>query len=123
MYARPVPIAPSDAAVAARSFPRRWRALFARAAGDGESSDVLHRSGAPDLAARAARALGATAVDDPLAALDAEAIRFAEAIEATPSGEWDADRVGVVSAAVEEAASLLREAERAIDAARAGRAD
>ena len=121
-------VAPSDAEVAARSFPRRWRALFARAAGDDETTDVLERSGAPALAMGAARALaraadrlqgrGPAPVEDPLEAVDAEATRLADAIAATPSGGWDEDRVGVVSDAIEESAALLREAERDVEAAR-----
>ena len=32
-------MSPDDAAVAARSFPRRWRALFATVAGDDDPGD------------------------------------------------------------------------------------
>lgn len=123
-------VSPPDAAVAARSFPRRWRALFARAAGDDDAPDVLVRSGAPDLARRAALALGAAAdrlqrggaapVDDPLAALEAEATRLAAAVESVDPGQWDNDAVALLSAAIDEAATLLRAADRAVTAARGG---
>jgi hypothetical protein len=126
-----VSVSPPDAAVAARSFPRRWRALFARAAGDGDAPDVLDRSGAPALALRAAVVLGSAAeqlhgrapapIDDPLEALDAEAMRLAEAVEAVASGVWDADGVEALSSAIDEAAALLREADRAVEAAQKSR--
>jgi hypothetical protein len=123
-----VTVSPADAAVAARSFPRRWRALFARAAGDGDAPDVLDRSGAPALALQAARALGTAAerlhgrppapVDDPLEAVEVEALRLAEAVEGLDTGLWDKDLVGALSTAIDEAAARLREAERAVEAAR-----
>lgn len=121
-------VSPSDAAVAARSFPRRWRALFARAAGDDETPDVLERSGAAGLALQAAHALGQAAerlhgrapspVDDPLEAVEAESLRLADAIDATDAGLWDKALVGALSTAIDEAAARLREAERAVEAAR-----
>lgn len=121
-------VSPADAAVAARSFPRRWRALFARAAGDDGASDVLDRSGAPALALQAAHALGdaaerlhgraPTPVDDPLEAIDAESLRLADAIEGLDPGLWDKELVGALSSAIDEAATRLREAERAVEAAR-----
>lgn len=124
-------MSPADAAVAARSFARRWRALFARAAGDGDTPDVLERSGALELALRAAHLLGdaaeqlrgrsPTAVDDPLEALAAEALRLAENIERTDPGQWDRASVGHLSDTIEKAAALLREAEQAVEAARADR--
>jgi len=126
-----VTVSPPDAAVAARSFPRRWRALFARAAGDGDAPDVLDRSGAPALALRAAVVLGEAAeqlhgrapaaIDDPLEALEAEALRLADAIEAVDPGQWDTDGVEALSSAIDEAAALLREADRAVEAARRDR--
>jgi hypothetical protein len=124
-----VSVSPSDAAVAARTFPRRWRALFARAAGEGDAPDVLDRSGAPELALRAARLLGDAAeqlhgrppapIDDPLEALEGEAVRLADAIDAVDPGLWDRERTADLSAAIEGSAALLREAERAVDAATA----
>ena len=121
-------VSPSDAAVAARSFPRRWRALFARAAGDDDASDVLDRSGAPALALQAARTLGGAAdrlhgrapapVDDPLEAVEVESLRLAEAVEGLDAGLWDKELVGVLSTAIDDAAARLREAERAVEAAR-----
>jgi hypothetical protein len=123
-------IAPADAVVAARSFPRRWRALFALAAGDDDAPDVLTRSGAPGLAIEAAQALGAAAsrlrpggsapAGEPLDVLTAEATRLAEAIDATDPARWDEASVGLVSEAVDRAATLLRQAERAVTAARGG---
>jgi hypothetical protein len=124
-----VTVSPSDAAVAARSFPRRWRALFARAAGDDDDTpDVLERSGAVGLALQAAHALGQAAeqlhgrapspVDDPLEAVEGESLRLADAIEALEPGLWDKALIGVLSTAIDDAAARLREAERAVEAAR-----
>ena len=122
-------VSPSDAAVAARSFPRRWRALFARAAGDDDTPDVLERSGAVGLALQAAHALGQAAerlhgrapspVDDPLEAVEGESLRLADAIEALEPGLWDKALIGDLSTAIDDAAARLREAERAVAAARA----
>lgn len=56
---------PGDAAVAVRSFPRRWRALFATVAGDDDPGDVLRRHGSSSpsalaLAQRTVEVLGVT---------------------------------------------------------------
>lgn len=57
---------PGDAAVAVRSFPRRWRALFARIAGDEDPGDVLRRHGSssPSALALAQRTVEVLAVTD-----------------------------------------------------------
>lgn len=125
-------IAPSDAAVAARSFPRRWRALFARAAGDDDNPDLLQRSGALELAGEAATLLaGATATiprftaaavqqgrgGDPLESLEAQALALAEAIEAVPAEKWAPDDILALEV-VQRVAALLRQAEQQIEEAR-----
>ena len=111
-------MSPDDAAVAARSFPRRWRALFATVAGDDDPGDVLRRAGASSpsalvLARKAADVLAVTAErldrvrredspalsgdpppstpGEPEAVLDelaAAADRLAGAIESTDAGDW-----------------------------------
>jgi hypothetical protein len=129
-------IAPSDAAVAARSFSRRWRALFARAVGDAESytpseDDALHRSGAIKSCHRAAELLAHTATQLPgtvtshvsagahgvLELVDVAANRLASVIESVPADDWKGEPIELLTRAIDEAASLLREAERAIDEA------
>jgi len=124
-----VTIAPSDAAVAARSFPRRWRALFARAAGDDEHQDVLDRSGAIDLANDAADVLERTAAalpvlhgasptgSDVLDRLDAAATALAAAIDHVDADDWAGAPIEALTAGIDDAAALLRQAERAIEAA------
>jgi hypothetical protein len=125
-------ITPPDAKVAAQSFPRRWRALFATAAGDPEMTDVLARSGAEDLAAQATDVLDATAAHvhsglasrdagDVLDRLESAATHLAASIDVVPPDEWQGPRIEALDAGIERAAALLREAERAIEAARAGR--
>jgi hypothetical protein len=124
-----VTITPPDARVAAQSFPRRWRALFATAAADPELSDLLARSGAEDLASRAAATLDDTATKvhgglgtssggDPLDRLEAAADHLVASIDAVAPDEWKGNRIDALDAGIEGAASLLREAERAIEAAR-----
>jgi len=92
------------------------------------TSDVLERSGAVGLALQAARSLGDAAerlhgrapspVDDPLEAVETESVRLADAIEGLEPGLWDKELVGVLSTAIDDAAARLREAERAVEAAR-----
>jgi hypothetical protein len=124
-------ITPPDARVAAQSFPRRWRALFATAAGDPDMSDLLTRSGAEDLASQATDVLDDTAAHihsglasrdagDVLDCLEAAAEHLVASIDAVPPDEWG-DRIGALDAGIDRAAALLREAERAIEAARSER--
>ena len=123
-------IAPSDAAVAARSFPRRWRALFARAAGDDEHGDVLARSGANGLAQQVTTMLadaaaklpgtvipGATAGTDVLDRLESAATTLARVIESVPADSWAGEPIFVLTATIDETAALLRRAEKQIDEA------
>jgi hypothetical protein len=125
-------ISPLDARVAARSFPRRWRSLFATAAGDADMTDVLQRSGAEDLAAQAAEVLehtadqlrgglDAPAVDDVLARVEASAEHLAASIDAVDPDDWKGPRIDALDAGIAQAASLLRDAEKAIEAARSER--
>jgi hypothetical protein len=130
-----VTISPSDAAVAARSFPRRWRALFARAAGADEgAADVLARSGAIGLADEASTLLATTAdrlpaagvrpavVGDGLDRLESAAGALADVIDHVPADDWGrGGSIDLLEAGIDGAAALLRQAERAIDEALAER--
>ena len=124
-------ISPSDAAVAARSFPRRWRALFAMAEGDDEHSDVLERSGALDMAREAADTLAQLAErlpaamppeirasGDVLDRIAADSDRLARVIDAVPADEWVGRPIETLTEGIDKVASLLRSAQRAIDDAR-----
>jgi hypothetical protein len=124
-----VTISPSDAAVAARSFPRRWRALFAMAQGDDERSNVLERSGALRMAAEAAAILENTAGrirgglapargETLLDHLDAACDHLVHAIENVAADDWAGVRIEALTSGIEDAAALLRTAERAIEEAR-----
>ena len=117
-------ISPSDAAVAARSFPRRWRELFAGV----DDPGVLERSGARELATAAAAALAATGArlggthagaggGDELTQVSDAATALASAIDAVPTDGWSGDPIAALTAGIDEAASLLRRAERAVEAA------
>ena len=120
-------ISPSDAAVAARSFPRRWRALFAMAEGDGELSQILERSGARRLAAQAAGVLESTAEsirggqargsggDDVLDVIDTAADHLVRAIDAVATDDWAGPRIQTLTEGIDEAAALLRKAQRAVE--------
>jgi hypothetical protein len=126
---RDVTISPSDAAVATRSFPRRWRGLFAMAAGDDEHNDVLERSGALRMAAEAAAILETTADrirgglpsargETVLEHLDAACEHLARAIDNVAPDDWAGARIEALTQGIEDVASLLRKAERAIEDAR-----
>jgi hypothetical protein len=120
-----VTVSPADAEVAARSFPRRWRELFARAAKD---PSLLERAGVHALADAAASSLldtadqlpgGRTATaasSDALARIADTAEDLAHAIAAVPTDEWGEGRLEAMSDGIEHAAALLRQAERAVDA-------
>jgi hypothetical protein len=124
-----VTVLPPDAVVAARSFPRRWRALFARAEGIDEDGDLLERSGALALASEAASVLldaavriggrSLTAVEaDPLDRLEHTADALADAIGSVPPDDWADGRLHSLSEGIDRAAALLRRADQAIDEAR-----
>jgi hypothetical protein len=126
---------PSDAAVAARSFPRRWTALFARAVGDPEGyepsdDDPLHRSGIIKLANEAARLLEHTAHQLPgtvtsrskaargvLDLVEVAAGHLAEVIDSVPGDQWTSEQVKLLNDAIDGTAALLRQADAAVDAA------
>lgn len=124
-------VSPADAAVAARSFPRRWRGLFATAAGD-EQADLLARSGAIELAEEATTLLAGTAAALPtvglrhgtggaevLDRLESSALQLAATIESVPTDDWGRRAsIDTLTAGIDGAAGLLRRAERAIEAAR-----
>lgn len=126
-------INPPDAVVAARSFPRRWRALFARAAGNDEQSDVLARSRAVELANDAVSVLHRTAdrlgpgtsatygEDGPLDLLRHAALRLASTIETVNADDWAGERIEALTSGIDEAARLLRRAEAAVEEARRAR--
>jgi hypothetical protein len=150
-------MSPGDAAVAARSFPRRWRALFATVAGDDDPGDVLRRHGASSpsalaLGQRAAEVLAVTAErlarvrretdpalsgdpppatpgepEEVLDAIDAAAVDVATTIESTDAGDWRrpaslggeaTDALGVVTAGIDAAAALLRDAQKVLEEVR-----
>jgi hypothetical protein len=126
---------PSDATVAARSFPRRWQAVFARAVGDPadyrpDDDDALHRSGIIKLANQAAQRLEHAAHELPGTALpktqgargvldlvEVAAGHLAEVIESVPADAWDNATIDLLNHAIDEVASLLRQADQAVDAA------
>jgi hypothetical protein len=125
-------ITPPDARVAAKSFPRRWRALFATAAGDQDMTDVLARSGAEAMAEQVVDLLDDTAAHvhsglasrdggDVLDRLEAAAEHLASSIDAVPPDEWKGVRIEALNEGIERTAALLRDAEKAIEAARAQR--
>ncbi|MCU1373450.1 MAG: hypothetical protein JWO68_736 [Actinomycetia bacterium] len=126
-------VSPPDAVVAARSFPRRWRALFAAATADEGGSDILQRSSAEQLAAQAATLLQTTADrvrpglpsagggGGVLDRVEAAADHLARTIEAVPADEWEGEKADVLSAGIDQAAALLRQAEKAIEEAKARR--
>lgn len=127
-------MSPSDAAVAARSFPRRWRALFARAASDDEQVDVLARSGAAGLAEETTALLATTAVRLPAAAvrpvvggegldrLEAASLALADVIDHVPADDWGrGGAIELLEAGIDGAAALLRRAEQAVEEALAER--
>jgi hypothetical protein len=123
-------IAPSDAAVAARSFPRRWKALFASVPED--AGDLLDR-GSPSargLAARARDALAAASArlggalappgGDELAGLSTVALELADRVEATDGALWarDPGSIELLSRSIDEAATALRQAEKVLEKGR-----
>ncbi|HEX2040217.1 MAG TPA: hypothetical protein VHF47_10845 [Acidimicrobiales bacterium] len=96
----PATVSPGDAAVAARSLPRRFRAVFARPDDDDvevPAEAVAEAAAAADALHEAAEALGrrpvapgpsGPALDAVLARIEAAALALAHAIERTPSDEW-----------------------------------
>ena len=126
-------INPPDAVVAARSFPRRWRELFASTASDDDGREVLQRSGAPALAQQAAGVLettatrllhGATATYGHARGLDLlehHANFLAQVIDRVRPEDWTDDRMEALTEGIDAAAELLRRAEAAIEEARAAR--
>jgi hypothetical protein len=130
-------MSPSDAAVALRSLPRRFRAVLVR--GDDEDTDrpdhLVQRPGADGLSAidhaRAAVRIvserspdvgpGATAgrtVSEVLADLEAATAAHATDVEHVPPGEWTRPAVDALSRVVTAAVDRVRAAERAVDEAR-----
>jgi hypothetical protein len=123
-------INPPDALVAARSFPRRWRALFASAVGDEGATDILERSGAEQLAGQAADVLEATAervrpgfpstggTGDVLDRIDAASEHLAKGMDAVADDDWRGQNIDTLSSGIDRVASLLRQAQKAIEEAR-----
>jgi hypothetical protein len=136
-------ISPSDAVVALRSFPRRWRALLAQVGDEEDPEGVLHRrppDGSPsvqELLTRTVTVLGtadaalrrtlggstagaAAGAGDGIDELTATAEAFANRVDAVDADEWS--RAGdsgptaldVVRDAVATASDDLRQAERTI---------
>ena len=103
-------MSPSDAAVAARSYPRRFRALLARPGHD--DPDIVHRRPSPDEASAAEHAVEAAAgmaaaaaalrrigtADDPLVELEPPAPPPSKAPQ--PSLEEVLDRLAAAAGAL-----------------------
>ena len=111
--------------MAARSLPRRFRAVLARP--DDEVDELLlarlvHATAAADALLEAARALGRRPVDAGpsgpssdavLARVEAGAIALAEAIERTSTDEWErSSALATARAGVHAGVHELRAAER-----------
>ena len=121
----PASVSPSDAVVALRSFPRRYRALVASV--DPDERDRLLRAGSPsavDHLADAARAIsgsGAAPDDDPQPLADAIGVaaeRRAEEAEGRSGDEWkDQQLLDALRETVHSGIHHLRLAERAVEAA------
>ena len=136
-------ISPSDALVALRSFPRRWRGLLAQAGDEHEREAVLRRpppDGSPSVGELLAQTVGVlrtgdaelrrilhgSAANAPAGAgggieeLTAAADALATRVESVSSDEWErADDAGattldVVRNAVATASDDLRQAERTL---------
>lgn len=121
----PATVSPSDAAVAARSLPRRFRAVLTRP--DDEVDELLlarlaHATAAADALHQAAEALGrrpvdagpsGSSVDAVLARVEAAAIALAQAIEGIPIDEWKhVSTLATARAGVHSGVHELRAAER-----------
>jgi hypothetical protein len=142
----PRTVSPSDAAVAARSYPRRYRALLVRAE---DEQDRVTRRPAPDrwsavehgafVAASLAAATDAVnryaVSDNPVVDLDPgepsalsveatltriedAATALANAIERYPADRWSSGGLDAARHGVHMGSHHLREAQRAIDDAR-----
>jgi hypothetical protein len=111
-------VSPSDAAVAARSLPRRFRAALARPDDEEVPAEaVAEAAAAADALHQAAVALGRRPVDPgPESVLDrveAAALALAEAIERTPSEEWEhASALATARAGVHAGVHHLKVAQR-----------
>jgi hypothetical protein len=133
-------MSPSDAAVALRSLPRRFRAVLVRA--DDDDTDrpdhVVRRPGddglsALDHAAAAVRVVNERAphvgpgaasggtVGDLLAELEAATTAYATEVDHVTPGDWTREALDQLAAIVNAAVDHLRAADRAIDAARRAR--
>ena len=96
----PATVSPSDAALSARSLPRRYRALLARPDDDQEDiapEAVRHAAVAADELRRAAEAVGrrsvigarpGDSVEAVLARIEEAAVALAEAVERVPPDGW-----------------------------------
>jgi hypothetical protein len=119
-------VSPTDAAVAARSLARRFRAVLMPPV---EDEDVVPEAVAEAAAAahelhEAAWALGrrpveagpsGTSVDAVVARLEAAAVALAAAIERTPSDEWEhSSALATARAGVHAGVHHLREAQRRV---------
>ncbi len=116
-------LSPRDAAVALRSFPRRFRDAIARAdVHDPGSGQALLRlvQRAVDAVEAGARALAVSVssdTGDPLERLEADAAALAAAVERVDVAEWArGDRLAALREAVRNAAVAVREAEDAAGA-------
>lgn len=116
----PSKVSPSDAAVAARSFPRRFRALLVRP--DDEDPDIVHRRPAGGGLSAAEHALAAAAALD-VAATALARVRVAEApdVDLTPAESPSRLPLEVVLDQVAAAAGALAATAEAMHGAEWGR--
>lgn len=128
-------ISPADAAVALRSYPRRWRALLARAEDEDQPEGVLRREppdGGPSVLGHLGATVGALteaggdlrvegAPGDDVDALDRVATALAAAVDGVDADAWARPTSGggtlldVVRRAVVAGSEHLRDAERTFD--------
>lgn len=121
----PATVSPSDAALAARSLPRRYRALLARP--DDDQDDVApeavrHAAVAADELRRAAEAVGrrpvvgarsGDSVEAVLDRIEAAAVALAEGVERVPPDGWkDQPMLDAALEGVHAGVHHLREAGR-----------
>lgn len=127
-------LTPDDAAVALRSFPRRFRGVFTPSDDDDRADpDEAARRPGPDgvtAAEHLASAIGlvrsagsaashgtvddARSVPDLLAELDEAATEAAHRVEAVPSADWTSEALHLVQDAVAAVAVHLRGAQAAV---------
>ena len=110
----PATVAPSDAAVAARSFPRRYREVLERRDEEEVPAAAFeHAARAMEAMAHAASSLrpGLPVGGDDLGAA---AVALADAVDRLPVEEWDGPRGDTAKEAIHLGIHHLRAAEAAV---------